>query len=266
MTAHPPTVERLAARLDAAQLTGDSIEQLTELYPLDIDQAYAVQRAGIEMRTARGERVTGAKLGFTSRAKAMQMGVSDVIIGVLTDAMTITDGGDLELSNRVHPRVEPEVAFRLCADVNPGDTEALIAAVDAVAPALEVIDSRYRDFRFSLEDVVADNTSASGYVLGPWTRFSASDPAVSLSDQRVEMAFDRDIVATGSTADILGDPLAALPAAARMAALHGHRLSAGAVLLAGAATAAVVLQPHRLVTASVAGLGVVSLRTGGAAS
>ncbi|GAB3359812.1 fumarylacetoacetate hydrolase family protein [Amycolatopsis echigonensis] len=212
---------------------------------MSLETAYAVQHAGIALRERRGERLAGVKLGFTSKAKAEQMGVSDVIIGSLTDRMRIEDGGTFAVRHGVHPRIEPEVAFRLGPD----------AELVAVAPALEIIDSRYRDFRFSLADVVADNTSASAFVLGPWTQLDRVDALA------VDLLFDGEIVASGSTTDILGDPLRALPAAQRMAAAYGHRLLGGSVLLAGAATAAVALKAGTQVEARVAGLGSVSVRT-----
>lgn len=256
-------IKSLATRLDEAIRTGTAIPQLTgdqgADVSLDLESAYAVQRAGISLRTERGERVVGAKLGFTSRAKAEQMGVSDVIIGVLTDAMAVQDGGVLDISRGVHPRVEPEVAFRLSRTVDLTDPHAdVLGAVDAVAPALEVIDSRYRDFRFSLADVVADNTSASGFVVGPWTSL-VSTPHLDLTDRSVELIIDGATTATGSTADILGDPWAALPAIQRMAGRYGQELLEGSVILAGAATAAVALRPGSSVTASIESLGSVTL-------
>lgn len=256
-------VAELAARLDEARRTGVAVPQLTSSEALDLADAYDVQRAGVALRAAAGERVNGVKLGFTSRAKAVQMGVDDVIIGVLTDAMEVPAGEVLDLAAGVHPRVEPEVAFRLARAVDPTAPDAdLRAAVDAVAPALEVIDSRYRDFRFALADVVADNTSASAYVLGAWQPVVQGDGGpVGLADRAVTLSVDGVVVEQGSTTDILGDPWEAVPAVLRMAAQHGQELPAGGVILAGAATAAVALGPGSTVVAEVAGLGRVMLQT-----
>ena len=194
------------------------------------------------------------------------MGISDVIVGYLTREMEIPDGGTLSLRGLVHPRVEPEIAFRLGRAVDPLDGyAALVAAVDAVAPALEVIDSRYRDFRFSLPVVVADNTSACRYAIGPWQDF-APGPARAgldphrLNHRRVELQVDGGTVEEGSTAAILGDPLRSLEQLAKMAARHGFPLPAGAVVLAGAATAAAYLKPGTTITGTVQGLGSVQLR------
>ncbi|MFC9860003.1 MULTISPECIES: 2-keto-4-pentenoate hydratase [unclassified Streptomyces] len=215
----------------------------------DTEEAYAVQEALIGLRLARGERLTGFKLGFTSLAKMRQMGVADLIHGRLTDRMEIADGGRLDVSGLIHPRVEPEVAFLLGGTLRPGTDP--MAAVAAVAPALEVIDSRYDGFRFSLPEVVADNTSASGYAVGPW--HAPGD----LGNLGVLLELDGRPAETGSTAAILGHPVRALAAAARLAG----SLEPGTVILAGAATAAVPLPPGTHVRATVAGLGTVRFTT-----
>ena len=248
-----------AAALDTAQRTATAISQLSASEDVGLDTAYATQHALIARRLARGERITGIKLGFTSQAKAQQMGVHDVIIGTLTDAMRLDDGAAFDRRSAIHPRIEPEVAYLLAADIDGSDIDRpLSEVVAAVAPALEIIDSRYRDFRFSLADVVADNTSAAAYVIGPWTPFVQ---AGALDNRAVRLEVDGRIRATGSTAAILGDPGRAVAAAARLASRHGFTLRAGMVLLAGAATAAIPLPDHGMVEATITGLGRVTIRT-----
>ncbi|MFJ7626724.1 2-keto-4-pentenoate hydratase [Streptomyces sp. NPDC097595] len=247
------TVRTLAARLDTAQRTVADTLSLADTHTLTVDDAYAVQAALLALREGRGERITGVKLGFTSKAKMEQMGVSEIIVGRLTDAMGVADGGVVELSRFIHPKVEPEVAYRLGRDVDPDDPDTdLVSCVDAVAPALEIIDSRYRDFRFTYEDVVADNTSAAGYVIGAWAPVQdVSDRAVRLSGASREVA--------GSTEAILGGPDNALRALLDLARRRGIPLRAGQVVLAGAATAAIPLGPGETVC-EVDGVGRVGVR------
>ena len=141
------------------------------------------------------------------------------------------------MSRFVHPRVEPEIAVLLARGLDDVQSPLqALAAVAAVAPAREIIDSRYEDFRFSLTDVVADNSSSSGFVVGPWR-----SPATDLDNLGLVMAFDGRPQAFGSTAAILGHPLRSLVAAARVAAEAGERLSPGDLVLAGGATAASAL-------------------------
>lgn len=178
------------------------------------------------------------KMGFTSRAKMQQMGVSDLIWGHLTHAMVAEDGGQIQLARFVHPRVEPEVAFLLRKPLS-GIVTPLQAldAVEAVAPALEIIDSRYENFRFSLTDVIADNSSSSALTLGRWNA-----PHVALDNLGLILAINGRAQAFGSTAAILGDPLRSLVAAARLVAQRGEVLEAGHIVMAGGATAAFELK------------------------
>ncbi|MGY1725149.1 2-keto-4-pentenoate hydratase [Blastococcus sp. SYSU DS0533] len=257
MTTTPRVDHALVDRLDDA-VTG--VHDVVNAEATDVDAAYAVQEALVARRLDRGARQVGWKLGFTSLAKMAQMGVSDVIVGRLTSDMHVPDGGAVDLSRLIHPRVEPEVAYRLARDVSPDDD--LLAAVDAVAPALEIIDSRYRDFRFTLADVVADNTSAAGFAIGPWT---ALRDAGELGGLPVALSVDGEVAETGTTDAILGHPLEALPALAGMARRRGFRLRAGQVILAGAATAAVPLTAGTTVVGRVDGLGSVRIEVSGGA-
>ncbi|MFC7494378.1 MULTISPECIES: 2-keto-4-pentenoate hydratase [unclassified Nocardioides] len=256
-----PAIRAVAVRLDDAVRAATTTDRPSQTTPLTLTEAYAVQRAGVALRAARGDVQAGVKLGFTSRAKAEQMGVADVIAGVITRSMQVADGGTLDVDRLIHARVEPEVAFRLGSDLDPHAGGDPLDAVAEIAPALEVIDSRYQAFRFSLEDVVADNTSASRFVVGPWTPFDDARARLDLADLDVSLEIDGAVAAAGSTAAILGDPLEAMAAIRRMAAEHGLVMPAGTIVLAGAATEAVPLPttPGAAVSATVVGLGTVSL-------
>src|SRR5690348_7894521 len=139
------SVQRLADIVDGAALNRREITMLTADEPeLTLDTAYDVQRASIDRRVARGERVVGMKMGLTSRAKMEQMGVHEPIYGGLTSSMIVNDGGTIRLSELCHPRIEPEVAFIMKEDLHGPVTpaQALRATAGACA-ALEIIDSRY---------------------------------------------------------------------------------------------------------------------------
>ena len=245
---------KLAEIVDEAARTAKAVPQLTLSEKLSADDGYAIQRLAFQRRLGRGETQVGIKMGLTSRAKMIQVNVDEVIWGQLTDAMRVEDGGAINLKSYVHPRVEPEVAFLLkrplAGAVSPA--EAMIA-VEGVAPAMEIIDSRFENFKFTLPDVVADNASSSGFVLGAWRA-----PGPDLSNRGMIMEFDGRAVQIGSTAAILGDPLRSLVAAARMVGRAGFRLEAGWVVMAGAATAAQPLAAGVHVRNTVEGLGSVA--------
>ncbi|MFI2646065.1 2-keto-4-pentenoate hydratase [Micromonospora fulviviridis] len=251
-----PDIAGIAEKLGAAADTATAIPQLAAETGLDVDAAYAVQAALLQRRLDRGERLVGLKMGLTSKAKMAQVGVDEVIWGRLTDVMRVPDGGTVDVAHFIHPRVEPEVAFLLDRLPEPGEpVGAFSEAVRAVAPAIELIDSRYANFTFSLPDVVADNTSAAAFVVGPW-----SPVPDGLENLGVLLEIDGRVAQVGSTAAILGDPRRALDEGIRLAARHGVRLREGWVFLAGAATAAVPLRPGAHVRAVVEKLGTASLK------
>jgi 2-oxo-3-hexenedioate decarboxylase len=244
-------IETLAERLDTAAMSARAIPQLSQEFEMQLDDAYRVQAASIERRLSRGDRRVGTKMGFTSRAKMLQTGVSDMIWGRLTMSMMIEEGGSISLADFIHPRVEPEVAFLMRKPL-AGKVSSLEAldAVEAVACALEVIDSRYEAFKFSLSDVVADNASSSGFAVGPWRR-----PDTEISNLGMILSVNGRPQAFGSTAAILGHPLRALVAAARFVAGAGEKLEPGSIVMAGAATAAIALSQEQHISLEAEKLG-----------
>lgn len=250
---HTEKIERIALRLDAAARAAQAMPQLGGDDAITLAQAYQVQGALIEHRLRRGGHRIGMKMGFTSRAKMAQMGLSDLIWGRLSSDMLIEEGGRIDLGRYVHARVEPELCFLLRTPLEGLVTPMqALAAVEAVAPALEVIDSRYLDFKFSLPDVVADNASSAGLVVGSWHK-----PDLDFSNLGLLLNFDGRTVELGSTAALLGHPIRSLVAAARLAAEQGECLPAGSLVMAGGATAAVALRPGAAVRLEMQGLGTV---------
>lgn len=251
----------MARSLDTATREARGMAQLSASTAISLDEAYEVQRLGIALRLKRGEKRIGMKMGFTSRAKMVQMGLTDLIWGRLTDGMLVEEGASLAWERYVHPRVEPEVAFLMKKPLAGAVTPLQAAgAVEAVAVAMEIIDSRYEDFKFSLADVVADNCSSAGLVVGPWHA-----PDTDLSNLGLILSFDGAPRQVGSTAGILGHPLRSLVAASRMVALHGESLQPGDIVMAGGITAAEALVPGAWVETEMQGLGRVAFGVAAAA-
>ena len=247
----------LAKRLDQAANTASAIEQLSNETQLDLTQAYEIQKLSIEQRLARGEQLVGIKMGFTSRAKMEQMGVDDLIWGRLTNTMIIEQNQAIDLDNYVHPRAEPEIAFRLNCDL-AGEIsfEQAVKAIEAIAPAIEVIDSRYQNFKFSLADVIADNCSSTGFIVGPW-----QSPNIDISNLHMKLGINNETAMSGPSSEILEHPINSLIEAARIVAEYGESLKAGQIVLAGAATAAVALERGQTVSVEVENLGGCSFKT-----
>ena len=250
-------LQEIAKKLDQAAASATSIEQLSNTNELSLEDAYQVQKLSIDERLSRGETLVGYKMGFTSKAKMLQMGVDDLIWGRLTDAMIIEDGGVIDLSKYVHPSAEPEIAFILKSSLSGIVTKAqAFAAVEAVAGAIEVIDSRYKNFKFSLSDVIADNCSSTGFVIGAWHKADSD-----ISDLSMAIKVNDEVAASGSSSDILDHPINSLVEAARCIAQSGEELKAGQIILAGAATAAIALVPNQHISANIENLGSCSFST-----
>lgn len=233
-------IDALVERLFEALGTRSVIAPLTEEHPdLTVDAAYEIQDAVIARHLAAGASVSAAKLGLTSVAKQRQMNVSEPLYGWLTDRMQIAAGGAIETASYIQPRIEPEVAFGIGRTLEgPGVTAAaVLAATEWVAPALDVLDSRFTGYRFTLADVTADNASAAGYVLG--------SPVTPFGDLRLTgCVFERngELVATATGAAVMEHPAAAVAWFVRKLHDRGRTLPAGSVVLAGAWTAAVPVE------------------------
>jgi 2-oxo-3-hexenedioate decarboxylase len=234
----------------------------TDEWPgLDLDTGYEVQDRNLEARLARGERLVGVKLGLTSKAKQQRMGVDVPLVAWLTDAMVLTAGDPVPLSRLIHPRVEPEIVFVMGKRLEgPGvDRAAAMAAVESVWAGAEVIDSRYRDFRFKAGDVAADNASSAAYVTGS---AGLAPHELDLVDEEVQVEVDGVVVDYATGAAILGHPGEALAVAANELARRGRAIEAGWVVLTGGMTDAVPVRSGGSVSMRFRNLGSVQV-TGG---
>ena len=233
-------IERLARTLDDARRHAREVERLTlEAPDLTLEQAYRVMDAGIALRLGRGERIVGLKMGLTSEAKRRQMDLGEPIYGVLTDAMVVR--GVFRMAGSLHPKIEPEIAFQFERGLSGRpDRAAVLAACTGVGPALEILDSRYRDFRyFSLPDVVADNASSSHVVL-PASWVPVKD--IDLSSVELVMSIDGRPRQRARGEAISGDPVLSVVQLCVLLDGRGRSLPPRSVVLAGAATVAEQLQ------------------------
>ena len=247
-----------AFTLDYAAFSATATQQVSQREVINLNHAYAIQALSLQYRFDRGENLTGYKLGFTSRAKMEQMGVHDIIWGRLTDEMQIQANTPLQRKKFIHPRVEPEIAFLIKKRIDRVITLAEATDfLEGVAGALEVIDSRYENFKFSLEDVVADNCSSAAYLIGEWL-----PPTTTVNDLSISLKINEKVAQTGNSSAILGNPLESLVEMSRMANKYGVTIEAGAVILAGAATSAVHIHTGDKIEATFQNLGVVKFEVG----
>lgn len=244
----------VATRLAKARRDRTAIGSLSaEFDGFDLAAGYEVQRL---LRREAGP-LAGWKLGVTSRAKQAQVGVHEPIRGFLAAEDGLDLGEPLVTGRHIQPRCEPEIVFIMGADLaGPAVTSsAVLAATASVAVGIEVLDSRYTDYKFTMPDVVADNTSAGRYVVG------SAVPAAGLDLRLIGVLLEHngEVVATAAGAAALGHPAAAVAWLVRSLAAENEGLRAGDIVLSGGLTAAVPVKAGDVVTVSADRLGSVEL-------
>ncbi len=239
----------------------DRVKFTDEWSELDLDTGYRIQDETLRRRLARGEAVTGVKLGLTSKAKQERMGVDTPLVAWLTDAMVLQPGDPVPQQALIHPRVEPEIVFVMGKRLDgPGVTaEQALAAVATVSAGAEVIDSRYRDFRFAAGDVVADNASSGAYVVSP---DGIAPSEVDLVAEAVRVEVDGELVHDGTGADVLGPPCGGAGPGRQRAVPARARDRGGLDVLTGGITDAVFATPGSTVVCRFSTLGDVALSCG----
>ena len=207
----------------------------------------------------RGHRIAGLKMGPTARAKMKQMGVDKPIFGSMTKDFVPAPGAEVSVGRYIHPRVESEIVFVTRGPPRgPGcHAGAVFAAPDFVAAGIELLDSRYRDFKFDLNSVIADNNSAAGFVVGDGAR----DPRrLDLATLGVVLEKNGEIVSVGAGAAVLGNLAASVAMLANVLAERGEAIPAGSIVLTGRLTEAIPVTPDDHVRLRVQQLGPVSPR------
>jgi 2-oxo-3-hexenedioate decarboxylase len=254
------TIAKLAEHLESCELQARDTVKITDEHPeMDWDDAYAIQNEIKRRKISRGCRIVGLKAGLTSHAKMKQMGVATPVFGFLADYFSVPDGGEVKMSELIHPKAEPEIAFVTKAPLKgPGcHIGTVLAATDFVMPAIEIIDSRYRDFKFDLKSVVADNCSSSRFVVGGRIR-----PVEDLDLRTLGVVMEKNgaIASLGAGAAVLGHPAAAIAMLANLLGDQGEEIPAGTLILSGAITEAVMVQAGDNISLRIQDLGSVNVR------
>ena len=235
----PEDHARAAADLLAAEAAGTQIGLLTLRHPqMEMDDAYAVQKAILEAKLAAGRRVIGWKIGLTSKAMQAALGIDIPDSGILFDDMAFETGALVPKGRFIEPRIEAEIAFVMKAPVGGADVTraAIVAATDFVAPAIEILDTRIqrRDPASGqarkICDTISDNAANAGIVMGKERH------AIDAQDLRwvgAVVAKDGAVEETGLGAGVLNDPVQSVVWLAQRMASYGQKIAAGQVILSG---------------------------------
>lgn len=232
-------VSRAAADLLTAEKTRRQIGLLTRSHPdLDMDGAYAIQKALAKAKLEEGRKVIGWKIGLTSRAMQDALKIDIPDSGVLFDDMLFENGATVPEGRFIQPRIEAEIAFVMNAPLGGGSVtrEEVLAATDHVCPSLEILDTRIQ--RADPEtgqarkvfDTIADNAANAGLVLGS----EKHDPrSHDLRWTGAIVTRNGEVEETGLGAGVLNDPVESVVWLARRMAGYGQTIEAGQVILSG---------------------------------
>ena len=249
-------IDDIANELYEAEKQIQSVATFVEKYPeLDEKLAYQVQDRLVEIKAKEeNTKRVGWKLGLTSKEKQKMIGVHEPSYGVLLESMQSREGEPISVSPFIHAKAEPEIAFIMNKEVKgPYVSVAdVLAATEFVAPAIEIIDSRFHGFKFSLQDAVADNSSSSRFIIGE--RFY-SPKNVDLRLMGMVYKQNGEVITTGAGAAVMGHPARAIAWLANRLYKVGKSIQPGEVILSGSLSAAYAVSPGDQFTASFDGIG-----------
>ncbi|UVW35412.1 2-oxo-3-hexenedioate decarboxylase [SAR92 clade bacterium H455] len=259
-TLNQATIEKLAEHLENAELQAYEVTKITDDYPnMTFTDATDVQWEIRRRKMSRGHKIVGMKMGLTSWAKMKQMGVEMPCYGFLADYFSLPDGAQVPFDELIHPKVEAEIAFVTNKELSGKNltVEEVLAATELVVPAVEIIDSRYKDFKFDLTSVQADNSSSTRFVVGS---HAAKPEDFDWSTLGVVMQKNGEIIELGAGAAVLDHPAASVAMLATMLAERDEVIPAGTFIMTGGITAAVLVERGDSIVVRYQGLGTVTMK------
>ncbi len=249
-----------AKRLREAAKTGITCTPIRDLIgTTDVASAYAVQEINTNLRIEAGARIVGSKIGLTAPVVQQQLGVNQPDFGMLWQDTEVLNGGEISVREIMQPRVEAEIAFVLGKDLESDQLTSIdiISAVEYAVASIEIVGSRIQNWDIKITDTIADNASASHWVVG---HRPVKLEQLDLINCKMQMQQNGKVVSEGMGKNCLGSPInAALWLANKMAQM-GMPLKAGDLVLTGALGPMISVQAGDHFSANIEGLGEVSVQ------
>ena len=219
-----------------------------------IEFAYEIQEINNSKREDSESRIIGRKIGLTSKIVQEQLGVDQPDFGALFAETEILNGQTVSISELQQPKIEAEIAIVLAEDLDYDNitTIDIFNAIDYILPSIEIVGSRIKDWDIKIWDTVADNASASHFVLGHTPK---TIDEIDIVNCAMELFRNDQLVSTGKGADCLGSPLNALHWLANTMNNLGTPLEEGDLILTGALGKMVPVEPGDYFRVSFGGLG-----------
>ncbi len=244
-----------AQKLIQARATRQPLDSLIDesLNPTTAD-AFAVQQEIVRQNVEAGDAIAGFKLGNIAKAMQDKFGVDEPDYGFILASQFYPENLKISETEFIEPFIELEPGFVLKKDLGGKHVTAadVIAATDFVVPALEIIDSRIRNWNIGLFDTLADNGSIGGILIGGQPRKLSE---VNLANQPGVIEFDGREVARGNTSEVYGNPISAIAWLCRRIAEYDVTLKAGQFILPGSCLAAEKMIPGTSITGRFEGWG-----------
>ena len=253
------TKEQIAEQLRNATLNKETIDPISNhIGNTDLDAAYEIQRINTIARLNNGNRIIGKKIGLTSISVQQQLGVDQPDYGILFSDMEVLNGLTVPYNDLMQPKAEAEIAFVLAEDLDYDNLTIidLISCIDYALPAIEIVDSRIRNWEIKLTDTIADNASASRFVLGHSPKTLDEIDVVNCT---MQLSKNGSVVSEGTGADCMGSPLNAMLWLSKKMIEIGDPLKAGELIFSGALGSMVDLTQGDRIEAEINGLGKVSV-------
>jgi len=228
-------IEQIAENIYRAEVTKQPIEPIRTFFPneRDIDAAYNIQQLVTQKKLAKGAKIIGKKIGLTSFAVQKQLGVDEPDFGILTEDMLIKNNGSISSENLMQPKAEAEIAFVLKEDLETDnlDIKQIKDAIDYALVAIEIVGSRIENWNIKITDTIADNASASHFVLGD-EKIELTD--IDLEECKMQLFKNGELVSKGTGKACMGNPLNAVLWLAQTMQKKMQPLKAGELILSGA--------------------------------
>lgn len=255
-------MKQLAKELYDAQKNCKPVTALSDRYPeITIAEAYAIQLEVVKLKEAAGLSVIGKKIGLTNQAIRDQIGVHEPDYGIITSEGVLMDGGVLAMDRFIAPRIEPEIAFVMGKDLPkskaPFAPWDICQATRGIAAALEIVDSRVKDWKFRIQDTIADSASYGAIVLS-----NRICPLDGLDLRVLGMCAYKNgkPEQLGCSGNVMGNPINAVTWLANKLLDFGVELKAGDIVLSGSFTPVFEIKRGDAVHVVFDHLGEVSLR------
>ena len=253
-------IEAAAKRLREATQSRQTCDPVRNLIGVtSIENAYAVQEINTALRIADGARVVGSKIGLTSPSVQAQFGIAQPDFGMLWDDKEVWNGGEISVKEIMQPRAEAEIAFVLGKDItseNPTTIDVL-SAIEYALASIELVGSRIEGWDIRITDTIADNASASHWVVG---HQPVKLEHLDLINCKMLLEKNGEVASQGKGADCLGSPVNAMLWLAKTMARLGKPMKAGDVILTGALGPMLKVEAGDHFRAVIEGLGEVSVR------